>query len=71
MCMYVLDISIEGSLQEELDALETPYSDIDFSSDLDFDDLGKVTSSINFSPTRDHSHIHSSLSPSLYSSREV
>lgn len=62
MCMYVLDISIEGSSQEELDASETPYSDIDFSSDLDFDDLGKVTSSVNFSPTRDHSHIHSSLS---------
>ena len=38
----VIDISIEDSSQEELDASETPYSDIDFSSDLDFDDLGKI-----------------------------
>ena len=41
-CVYVLDLSIEGSSQEELDVSETPYSDIEFSSDLEFDDLGKV-----------------------------
>ena len=40
--MYVLDLSIEGSSREELDILETPYSDREFSSDLEFDDLGKV-----------------------------
>ena len=58
--VYVLDISIEGSSQEELDASGTPYSDIDLSSDLDFDDLGKFTS-VNFSPTCDHSHSLSGL----------
>ena len=40
--MYVLDLSIEGSSGEELDILETPYSDREFSSDLEFDNLGKV-----------------------------
>ena len=43
--MYVLDLSIEGSSQEELDVSETPYSNIEFSSDLEFDDLGKVRNS--------------------------
>ena len=40
--VYVLDLSIEGSSEEELDDLETPYSDREFSSDLEFEHLGKV-----------------------------
>ena len=67
----MLDLSIEGSSQEELDVSETPYSDIEFSSDLEFDDLGKVRNfwhhltvcSLSLMIT--HSCIHLSLSLSL------